>query len=194
MKEPTDRQTEIISAAFTLIANYGVQDLTIKNLGAAIGVSEPAIYRHFASKREILAGIVDRLAAIRNETWERSQGEKASPVAALQMFFIYQAIKFEEFPPLAIILFPEDIFRNDSELLTRIHHIMNETAHNIEDLIINAQKNNYFRPEIDSHTAALLLTGGYRALVSGWRSEHLRDPSVGLVERVEVFFRNTIQI
>lgn len=56
MKEPTDRQAEIVAAAFTLIAQNGVQELTIKNLGAAIGESEPAIYRHFASKREILEG------------------------------------------------------------------------------------------------------------------------------------------
>lgn len=194
MKEPTDRQAEIVAAAFTLIAQNGVQELTIKNLGAAIGVSEPAIYRHFASKREILEGIVDRLEVIKNATWQRARGEKQSPGAELRMFFTYQSRQFEEFPPLAIILFPEEIFRNDVELLSRIHGIMQETAQDICCLIREAQKNGEVRSEIDSHTAALLLTGGFRMLVSGWRTEREKDSSIGLVEKVEDFLKKTVQI
>lgn len=198
MKEPTERQTgrqaEIVDAAFTLIANNGVQEFTIKNLSSAIGVSEPALYRHFASKRDVLEGIVDRLVEIRNETWQYSQAEKSSSLAALQVFFTHQAHRFQEFPPLAIILFPEDIFRNDVELLNRIHVVMQETAQDIQKLIMGAQKQGSVRKEIDSSTVALLVTGGFRALVSGWRTEQQKDPSVELVKKVELFLKNTIQI
>lgn len=194
MKEPTERQTEILSAAFTLIANRGVQELTMKNLGLAIGVSEPALYRHFASKRDILAGIVDRLEAIRNETWNLAQTKITSPLAALQVFFSHQALRFEEFPPLAILLFPEEIFRNDSELLARIHTVMLESTQNIEGLINKAKKARAVRSEIDSSTATLLITGGFRMLIAGWRSEQHKDSSPGLVKTVELFLNNTIQI
>jgi AcrR family transcriptional regulator len=58
MKTFTDRQMEIINAAIDLIADKGIQQMTIKNLSAKIGFTEGAIYRHFDSKIEILLGIL----------------------------------------------------------------------------------------------------------------------------------------
>ena len=47
MKKFSDRQIEIMEAATARIDTYGIQNLTIKNLAADIGLSEPALYRHF---------------------------------------------------------------------------------------------------------------------------------------------------
>ncbi len=55
----TERQKEIISVSLELISEKGIQGLTIKNLSKKIGVTEPAIYRHFDSKTEILISILD---------------------------------------------------------------------------------------------------------------------------------------
>ena len=43
-----------MESALGLIAEKGIQGLTIKNLSKKIGISEPAIYRHFDSKSSIL--------------------------------------------------------------------------------------------------------------------------------------------
>ena len=50
----TDRQVEIIEAATRRIDQYGIQNLTIKNLASDINVTEPALYRHFKRKDDIL--------------------------------------------------------------------------------------------------------------------------------------------
>ena len=50
MQEFTDRQIEIMEAATNRISKYGIQNLTIKTLAEDIGLSEPALYRHFKSK------------------------------------------------------------------------------------------------------------------------------------------------
>ena len=49
----TDRQNQIIQESIQLIAQKGIQGLTIKNISKAIGFSEPAIYRHFENKNDI---------------------------------------------------------------------------------------------------------------------------------------------
>ena len=54
MKQFTGRQIEIMEAATDRISKYGIQNLTIKTLATDIGLSEPALYRHFSSKNEIL--------------------------------------------------------------------------------------------------------------------------------------------
>ncbi|NLB03802.1 MAG: TetR/AcrR family transcriptional regulator, partial [Bacteroidales bacterium] len=55
----TPRQTEIVETALNLINENGIQGLTIKNLSKKIGISEPAIYRHFENKIEILLAVLD---------------------------------------------------------------------------------------------------------------------------------------
>jgi AcrR family transcriptional regulator len=45
--ELSDRQKEIIEVSLALIAENGIQGLTIKNLAKRIGFSESAIYRHY---------------------------------------------------------------------------------------------------------------------------------------------------
>jgi len=55
----TERQQEIINASLELIAESGIQSLTIKNLAKKIGFAESALYRHYENKVQILLAILD---------------------------------------------------------------------------------------------------------------------------------------
>ena len=55
----TDRQKEIIEVSLNLIAGKGIQGLTIKNISKEIGISEPAIYRHYENKIQILIALLE---------------------------------------------------------------------------------------------------------------------------------------
>jgi AcrR family transcriptional regulator len=53
-----DRRAAILRAAATLFAERGYAGVTIEDLGAAVGVSGPAVYRHFPGKAAVLAAIL----------------------------------------------------------------------------------------------------------------------------------------
>src|SRR5688572_5201350 len=53
-----DRRAAILSAAATLFAERGYAGVTIEDLGTAVGVSGPAVYRHFPGKAAVLAAIL----------------------------------------------------------------------------------------------------------------------------------------
>ncbi|ASU80367.1 TetR/AcrR family transcriptional regulator [Actinopolyspora erythraea] len=59
------RREQILSAAAELFARYGFHGVGIDDIGAAVGISGPALYRHFRSKDamlgEMLTGISERL-------------------------------------------------------------------------------------------------------------------------------------
>ena len=61
----SDRRSQLISAAERLVAERGFLAVRLEDIGAAVGVSGPAIYRHFPNKEallvEILVGISTRL-------------------------------------------------------------------------------------------------------------------------------------
>lgn len=65
--QKSDRRTQLLAAAETLIAERGFLAVRLEDIGAAAGVSGPAIYRHFAGKEallvELLVGVSTRLLA-----------------------------------------------------------------------------------------------------------------------------------
>ena len=63
--EKAQRRARYLSAAGHLFAERGYRAVSIEELGAAVGVSGPALYNHFASKEdmliELLTGASERL-------------------------------------------------------------------------------------------------------------------------------------
>src|SRR5882724_11785911 len=61
----SDRRSQLIAAAERLVAERGFLAVRLEDIGAAAGVSGPAIYRHFPNKEallvELLVGISTRL-------------------------------------------------------------------------------------------------------------------------------------
>ncbi|WP_068924476.1 TetR/AcrR family transcriptional regulator [Planobispora rosea] len=49
------RRTEILDAAARLFAARGFHGVSIEDIGAAVGTSGPALYRHFSGKEALLA-------------------------------------------------------------------------------------------------------------------------------------------
>ena len=79
-RRKSDRRLQLLSAAERLFAERGFLAVRLEDIGAAAGVSGPAIYRHFPNKEsllvELLVGISTRLLAGAREV--RSRGTDAA--------------------------------------------------------------------------------------------------------------------
>ncbi|MDX6217438.1 MAG: hypothetical protein QOG99_3022 [Frankiales bacterium] len=70
----TPRQEQILREAARMFAEYGYHGVSTEDLGAAVGISGPAVYRHFASKDALLA---DLLIGISEELLQNGRVEVA---------------------------------------------------------------------------------------------------------------------
>ena len=79
----SDRRIQLLAAAERLFAERGFPAVRLEDIGAAAGVSGPAIYRHFPNKEsllvELLVGISTRLLAGARSV----RSDRADPAAAL---------------------------------------------------------------------------------------------------------------
>jgi len=55
---PLTRREQIVAAAARLFADRGFHGVTIEELGAAVGISGPGVYKHFANKGAVLADML----------------------------------------------------------------------------------------------------------------------------------------
>ena len=73
-------------AALTLIARHGYEAVTMRQLGAAVGVGAPALYRYFPTKQDLLAALIGEHMAALAEGWRAASAGLAGADARLDAF------------------------------------------------------------------------------------------------------------
>lgn len=84
------RRAALLDAAAQLFAERGYNGVSIEDLGAAAGVSGPAVYRHFSGKPAVLAAL---LAGVSEDLLQGSSAvvaEAADPASALRGLIQFQ--------------------------------------------------------------------------------------------------------
>ena len=61
-RPPLTRET-VVDTALSILARVGLPDLTMRAIGAELGVQQSALYHHFANKQALLGAVADRIVA-----------------------------------------------------------------------------------------------------------------------------------
>jgi AcrR family transcriptional regulator len=69
------RREQLLDCAAKLFAERGYARATTNELAKAAGVTEPIIYRHFDSKRDLFVALIERTGRETIEQWERHLAE-----------------------------------------------------------------------------------------------------------------------
>lgn len=164
----SERQQQIIDEAVNLIDEKGIQGLTIKNLSKKIGISEPALYRHFDSKTDILLSILKdfkEMAITLGNVLDKMEG---TTLEKINLMFSSLLELFSETPSMVSVIFSEEIFKNEKILKDGIIEIMNLHAQTLEKIIESGQADNTIRNDIDKNHLSLMVMGSIRLFVKKW--------------------------
>ncbi|MCU1480484.1 MAG: TetR/AcrR family transcriptional regulator [Subtercola sp.] len=82
--EKAHRRERYLTAAGHLFAERGYHAVSIEDLGAAVGVSGPALYNHFASKESMLIELLTSASERLTAGFEKIVAEGAPDLQALQ--------------------------------------------------------------------------------------------------------------
>jgi TetR/AcrR family fatty acid metabolism transcriptional regulator len=166
----TDRQIEIMEAATLRIDQYGIQELTIKNLAADLGLSEAALYRHFKSKNEILLGLLTYFILEMNERLAAIIADKEKqPSELLKKVFVSQLNTFVKKPAIVSVIFSEGIFQFNKELSEKVTAMMALMQKNINTLIIRGQKEGVYEKLLGADIITTIIMGSMRMVVLKWK-------------------------
>lgn len=186
---PTARQQEIIEVSLELISTIGIQGFTIKNLAKKIGISEPAIYRHYENKISILLAILDYFKARSESMFVKQANELDSSLERIEKIFQGHFNAFEKTPSLVNVVFSEEIFRNEPTLQERITDIMDRNSGVIKAIVAEGQAKGEIKSEIESKYLTLIILGSLRMMVKRWQ---MGDKSFNHSKEVNKLF-NTIK-
>lgn len=186
------RQQEIIEAAGKILTVSGVSGLTIKNLAREMKFSESAIYRHFASKAEIILTLLDYLAE--NMTQRFSILDKSEmPDEKLTSLFQSQSNFFSSHPYFVVAVFSDGFMEESDEINRAVLNIMNVKMSHVTPIITEGQQSGIFTDTISSDRLIHILMSSFRLLMFKWRiaqfSFDLVEESNQLIESLLILIK-----
>jgi AcrR family transcriptional regulator len=187
----TERQQEIIDVSLEIISTKGIQGLTIKNLAKRIGISEPAIYRHYDNKISILLAILDYFKTSGEFLFGNLDSLATSPLKKIEAIFQSYFNAFRQNPSLVTVIFSEEIFRNEPMLQQKIADIMDKNSAVIKSLVAEGQAKGEIKPDIESKYLTLIIIGSLRMMVKKWQ---MGDKAFNHREEVENIFKTLEQL
>lgn len=185
----SERQQEIIQATIKLISEKGIQGFTTKSLSAEIGISEPAIYRHFSGKTEILLTMLKQFQAFMEGNLIRIANSENIACGKINAFLNELLTLFTENPAYVSVVFSDEIYSNEKLLSDKISEIMENVNLKFAEIISEGQKNGEIKQDMNTQHIVLIIKGSIRVLVKKWKKSgcafDLKTEAASLLKSIE---------
>ncbi len=171
-KSAADRRAEIVETAIRLSAEIGPDRVTTQQLADAVGVTQPAIFRHFATKADIWLAVGERIAAnFRDIHAQPHSAAGDDPHGTLVKVIGHHFVHIARNPAVPAILFSRELHSEVATLRESFAELMAERRAAIAALIRAAQSAGLHRAEIVADDAAHLVLAAIQGLSMRWSLE-----------------------
>lgn len=171
-KQPTEtRQAGLVEAALLLAAQRSPSDITTGDLARAVGITQGAVFRHFASKEAVWLAALDwtavtlmaRLQAAADAELAAAQCD--SPLAALRAVFMAHVDFMVAHPGVPRVVFQELQQAQDTPLKLRVRGLLQQYRALLTGLLQRAQAQGLLAPGTDLPAATVLFVGSVQGLL-----------------------------
>ena len=165
-KPAAERKKEIVDTAIRLAAECGPDRLTTESLAKEIGISQPAIFRHFPAKSDIWEAVGDRICTLMGESGKLI--EATGPADRLHKMVSAQLEFIESTPAVPAILFSRELHSENEKLRAFFAGLMAQRQKKLSELIETGIKNGEFNESLDPDDAAYLVLALIQGLAMRW--------------------------
>ena len=162
------RQHQIIEAARNLIAAKGMDGVTIDAIAEEVGLTEGAIYRHFASKHQILSLLVDDIERTLLDTVESAQTEGTSAVDSLEHILEAHLSDVEGHRAVSFVVIAEAMGFDGTTLAPKVSLMFTRYLELIQAVLDRGIREGSIRPDINANAAATTFFGLIQSTATLW--------------------------
>lgn len=175
--EFTPRQSEILDRALDLIRAEGLAGLTMGKVADLMGFSEPAVYRHFKTKQDLVLGIIRRLEVELIDPMRTIAAQGDRPVVErIGDILLHHLDLIADNNALPILLFAEASLSPDERLGRAMAEVFRAYENLLRSLIREGRKNKEINPRLNASDGALILMGAPAACALRLRLLHDVSP------------------
>jgi AcrR family transcriptional regulator len=162
-----ERRQALIEAAIRVFTEGSYRGTTTAEIARAAGVSEPILYRHFASKRDLYLAALDHVWAEAQAGWERALSSTGDACAAVEAMGKEQlSIRNAKLQLAELWVQALGEAAEDPELRRHLRRHMREVHDFTADMLRRGQEQGVIARERDADAEAwIFLAGGILGMV-----------------------------
>ncbi|MEQ8850912.1 MAG: TetR/AcrR family transcriptional regulator [Phycisphaerales bacterium] len=174
------RREQLLDTAVLLFAERGFGGATTAELARAAGVTEPIIYRHFRSKRDLFIAVIDRTGDLTIRQWDQHLKSAKDPAQRLKRLIGANPMATDRGRGIYRVIVQAMMEIKDEEILKALQRHVKAIHEFVTAEVVKAQKQGQvskaFTPEITAWTL-LHLGLGYGILGPLGIEGHAIDPT-----------------
>lgn len=183
--KPGERRLQILQTLATMLQEPGGDRVTTAALAGRLGVSEAALYRHFASKAQMFEGLIQFIEESVFGLINQIVGSEPDPLKQLRSIVLMLLGFAERNPGMTRVLIGDALVTEDGRLQTRINQLNDRLEASVKQCFRNAIEQGRLPPENDpaarSNLVVSFVLGRWlRFAKTGFR----RPPAEGLEKQV----------
>jgi AcrR family transcriptional regulator len=162
-----DRRRHLVETAIRLFTEGSYRGTTTAEIARAAGVSEPILYRHFASKRELYLAALEDVWAKTRESWEKALAAASDACDAVEAIGKgHVSVRSPKLQLAELWVQALGEASEDPELKRHLRRHMREVHDFVADLIRRGQEQGAIAKERDADSEAwIMLAGGILGMV-----------------------------
>ncbi len=191
-----ERKTQIVAEVLRLADEIGPDRLSTTDVARAIGLSQPAIFRHFPTKGALWLAVAEDIANRLQGSWAEAETGVAGPRARLRALICAQLSAISETPALPSILFSRELQVDNQALRDVFRGLLGAFQSRLVAAIRDSQAKGDLRHDVSPEDVAILLTSLIQGVAIRWTlgargfsllQEGLRlfDVQLGLLRKME---------
>lgn len=167
-KSAEERKKEIVLTAIKLAGDVGPDRLTTQHLADAIGISQPAIFRHFPTKEAIWQAVAQEIARTMKANAALSVNDAMNPLQRLQAMLSGHLEFMQATPAVPAILFSSELHAENAGLREYFAGLTSGRHRAFSNLISTQIEAGQFRSDLVADDAAYLILALVQGLAMRW--------------------------
>jgi len=167
-KSANERKTEIVTAMLRLADELGPDRLTTQSVADAVGVTQPAIFRHFATKQDLWLAVAEMISDHLTTAWAQALLTSDDPISRIKALILVQMRQIEAMPAIPSILFSRELQVENDSLRNSVQGLMTQLVGLLQNELLAGQGAGVFNPVLSPKDGALLLVSLVQGLTIRW--------------------------
>lgn len=170
-------QDQIVEAAVRLLGDLPIEEVTTRQLAVALGVSQPALFRHFATREALFLAVVARARADVEQMATELLAQDLGALATLERLGIGLLARVAREPGLPRLLFATA--PGDDPLRRGLRQLVSMQVALVGELVAQGQRAGEIAGDVPPDAAASLFVALVQGQVMQWEAGEREGSLVG---------------
>ncbi|ARU00429.1 TetR/AcrR family transcriptional regulator [Yoonia vestfoldensis] len=163
-----ERKTQIVAEVLRLADKIGPDRLSTTDVARAVGLSQPAIFRHFPTKSALWLAVAEDIANRLQGSWNKAEAGAAGPQVRLRALIGAQLSAISDTPALPSILFSRELQVDNHALRDVFRGLLAVFQGRLVAAIRDSQATGDLRRDVSPEDVAILLTSLVQGVAIRW--------------------------